>query len=155
MTTPTTPGRELDALVAERIFGWRWMAYPAPNNPTETWLTAIFPPPAPDRIVVANRYDRIWRPSSRDAPRFVEWDTCPWWEDGEIQRGVPHYSTDIAAAWLVVEKMDFDERALVRDSSAGLWYVQRWSHKGRFMWEAEGVTAPHAICLAALEAVKE
>ncbi len=66
----------------------------------------------------------------------------------------PHYSTDIAAAWEVVEKFqaeDFDVRV----------GFCRWRDDGRVGWlawvgkaDALADTAPHAICLAALKAVE-
>ncbi len=61
---------------------------------------------------------------------------------------VPHYSTNIAAAWEVVEKLGNDFFELSRGGS-GL--SDGWS-----ALTAEGdawaETAPHAICLAALKA---
>lgn len=45
-------GRELDALVAQTFFGWRWMKYPTPYN-SRSLLTGLFPPEAPGRICVA------------------------------------------------------------------------------------------------------
>lgn len=105
--------RELDALVVVHIFNWRWMQYPAPNSSQTVWKTGLFPPEAPNRICVANGYDRIWRPSTSDAPRFRDWDKCPWWEDDEFRRGFPCYSTDMAAVWAVEEHIK--ERGLVKE----------------------------------------
>jgi hypothetical protein len=107
-------GRELDALVAEKVMGWKVR---------------------PDRYPV-------------DAT-------------GQSQFRVPEYSTDIAAAWRVVEQM----------RQVG-WFVQIHDHttswevalgrpewvtsdlyQARVMPSASSVTAPHAICLAALAAL--
>ena len=95
-------GRDLDAAVAETFFGWRWMQYQAPNWKQPHLLTALFPPEAPERICVANGYDRTWLPSDRHQPRFTGWDRCSWWEDGDAHHGFPDYSTSMADAWLVV-----------------------------------------------------
>lgn len=73
----------------------------------------------------------------------------------------PPYSTSIASAWEVVEKLrEFDHP---EDKSAGFTIWQHWEggYVAGWSWhEAEyGVvtaeTAPHAICLAALKAVGE
>lgn len=69
---------------------------------------------------------------------------------------IPHYSTDIAAAWQVVEKMHSDGN-----------HVQVWRNKNNNFWRAsmrfehgkwgkyftQANTAPLAICLAALKAI--
>lgn len=86
-------GRELDALVAEKIFGWSK-------------------------------------------------------SDLEINEDISHFSTDIAAAWEVVERLrSRGYRFEVRSQPQGFWV-----YFGEEM-SAEAPTAPHAICLAALKAV--
>lgn len=58
----------------------------------------------------------------------------------------PEYSTDIAAAWQVVEKMQETCEVSIEQKGTG-WKVY-------FDAEWRGAeTVPHAICLAALEAV--
>ena len=106
-----TAGRELDALIAETFFGWRWMKYQAPNASVPRLLTGLFPPAAPGRLCVANRYDRIWLPSDRRAERFSGWDNAPWWEsDGlgghERRSGFAYYSTKMDDASLVIQALD-------------------------------------------------
>jgi len=82
--------------------------------------------------------------------------------------GAPHlsfapelYSTDIAAAWTVLEKM----RAQLPGQEIMLYYCDGWAvgslcqaggtiEIGDFGTEDDALTAPHAICLAALELVK-
>jgi len=66
-----------------------------------------------------------------------------------------YYSTDIAAAWEVVEK-------LIPDCFLTLQWIEGWevSHfepgpYGGHMHLAHGDSAPHAICLAALKALEE
>lgn len=122
------PGRELDALVAEKVMGCTlerrkigtvagWEIDPhcrCPGQPHEF--------------------------SDRD------------YETVELKR----YSTDIAAAWEVVEKISvkngtvlvIPERNIVAiDDDLAFAYDQGW------LWHVEGESIPHAICLAALRAV--
>lgn len=56
------------------------------------------------------------------------------------------YSTDISAAFEVVEKMNH----VVLTGGSGEWEAQMWSDNEEF--SARSNTAPHAICLAALKA---
>jgi len=75
-------------------------------------------------------------------------------EHGGVWTEIPRYSTDIAEAWKVVEK--------VKD----LWPDIEWIHKeniwrvtmmvsGPDFIEEEAGTAPLAICLAALKATED
>lgn len=105
-----TPGRELDALVAEKVFGIKLK----PSTP-------------------------------------MDCDVChkPFYSDLDIQP----YSTSIASAWLVVEKLR-DEHFMLEEIG-----TMRTSWKARFgmKWRVESgyaETAPHAICLAALKCVE-
>lgn len=109
------PGRELDALVAEKVMGL---------NP-------------------------VWG----DASSFEDPNEFP--DDLMYRKGrwyaVLYYSTNIAAAWEVVGYMSNRETVFkVWRSPARvpeLWYVELHNHV------VEGLTAPHAICLAALKVV--
>lgn len=114
------PGRELDALVAEKVMGLSY--YPVWTNSYGQHVPhAVFDKGVKQNVV-----------------------TCGY---------LKPYSTDIAAAWEVVEKFN------------GLYIGESESDPGRHWWQfvdsneqdsyigAEGKTAPHAICLAALKAV--
>jgi hypothetical protein len=68
-------GRELDALVAEKIFGWQ-------RRPFEC--------NAEQRVVVP--------------PDWTDF-SVDYWLGRDIYEHVPAYSTDIAAAWQVVERL--------------------------------------------------
>lgn len=108
------PGRELDALIAEKVFGL----------PQSTW---------------------------RDGEDHRDEDGV-----GVVVLGVrpDPYSTDIAAAWTVVEKLDLLRNHSFERSPDGLYEIGvLYSDDG--YWEVYGSapTAPHAICLAALKAV--
>jgi len=152
MTTNTLqPGRELDALIATTFFGWEWKQYQAPNWTEPYLLTLLVPPAAPGRIRIMNRYDRIWRESDASAKRFDGWDESYWWHDGEMHKGFPHYSTDIAAAWQVVEHFERLTYTTALHSIIDGWVC---SFRGvRYADAAQAPTAPHAICLAALKAI--
>lgn len=64
---------------------------------------------------------------------------------------IPHYSTDIAAAWDVVEKLKIKGFDFVLHWKTA-WECIFWF--GRDKWfESNCETAPRAICLAALKAV--
>lgn len=107
-------GRDLDALVAEKVMGWRWSGrYLVPPADVET---------------------SFWDGScNRDGvPRFL-----------------PRYSTDISAAWGVVEKLRDEVAFLDILPAADHYIVKIQSAHGTDYVTAE--TAPLAICLAALK----
>jgi hypothetical protein len=100
----------------------------------------------------------------RVAEEVMGWKSVHFIDNGTLMgirpydhmQSVPYYTTDIAAAWLVVEKVN----------SLGHWFML---HNENGMWEAEfyhtneivpfhvhdatASTAPLAICRAALDAV--
>jgi hypothetical protein len=95
-----------------------------------------------------------------EAGRELDALVCEHVLDMEVSRNIhtnlptwsnmPNYSTDISAAWEVVEKMDskgFDVMILVRGGK----------HRVEFgiIADVERNTTPHAICIAALLAVIE
>lgn len=172
-------GRELDALVAERIMGLQVLPeflhakrYPTGDPPCVDSLQdernayglgkhPFFVSPdcgcedldKTDPFELGEDSPHPWH----DMPRFHGHAAlCPEF--------VPLYSTDIAAAWQVVER--FDGRVTVSGPKAP---VAGGEYQAGDKWEAEilptaqtyfadsvfelGDTAPHAICLAALRAV--
>jgi hypothetical protein len=111
-------GRELDAMVAEKVMG------------LETGASG----------------DNAW----------ILGDALYVIDDGHAAV-LPHYSTDIAAAWLVVEKMRADgwhfelsDRDAVDEQPFWVEFATKEYERGGQSWQA---AAPHAICLAALKAV--
>lgn len=70
---------------------------------------------------------------------------------------LPPYSTDIAAAWLVVEKVTAEWWLEINQPSLGCWRVMLTKHgheaQGTFDYEAASGSFPEAICRAALAAV--
>lgn len=130
------PGRELDALVAEKVMGWTKLLTPEGEQIFDYW--------------------RSPEPYMRNC----------------TSDDIPQYSTDIAAAWQVIDKLtagdetDEDPIQLTRGHRLRRLYSSADWHSGRnsgwwalFVTDgtpgygAYGDTAPHAICLAALAAV--
>lgn len=113
-------GRELDALIAEKVMGWTW-------DESTAWSPS------------GGRNSRTGRPDD------------PWW-------WLPHYSTDIAAAWEVFEKIPMTIYAPHASLAAGEYEnVDQWVAEARLP-SKESIsesadTAPLAICLAALKAL--
>ena len=72
---------------------------------------------------------------------------------GIYKRPFPRYSTSIAAAWEVVEKMCEDGDVFIENWQDGEWTVSTkplgFRDNGVVV---SALTAPHAICLAALRA---
>jgi hypothetical protein len=148
-------GRELDALVAEKVFGLKVEWLPAPEHPHH---------------------------HGKDVP--VEPQTCSPPPGGvgawcAMYWVIPRYSTEIGAAWEVVEKMGSMDlrRSAIRDMSGRYSYAcffhveKNWlfdvANGGRRQFGTglsktvevpdpwhEALTAPLAICLAALAAIE-
>lgn len=92
-----------------------------------------------------------------------EHDTQVWDSPNEsvyLENAIPHYSTDISAAWEVVEKMlefekdvaGHDQVIITRTDDCLKWYIEFRKPS----WEyAEAEALPLAICRAALLALLE
>ena len=165
-------GRELDALVAQEIFGLNvieerltivhvegdasvhvdsdpdgWACYAETGPVYKDTHGHEWPRPEMGEFY-EGRADRLKRDQA-------EWDTdmkrfgCPH----HLLYAVNWYSTDIAAAWEVVEKLKADGFSLMAewDDHDGMWYFGFSNASSYKAGEAD--TAPHAICLAALKAV--
>jgi hypothetical protein len=104
-------GRELDALVAEKVMGWKWIGPDEFND---------------------NRHLTLG--------------------GQKVQARIPDYSTDIAAAWDVVEKMRPTFNLVLECVSLEYnCHVARPGHLDEKV-NVRADTAPLAICLAALKA---
>lgn len=120
--------RERDAIVARRVFGWE-----------------VFGRSAQVPAQYAGRPGPFWAPPVGE-PGFSE-----HWP-------IPNYTTDIAAAWAVIENLI--ARGWTPDLLSG--YVAAWvvvvdayqHNDDPVQWpvRAEADSAPEAICLAALRA---
>lgn len=128
-------GRELDALVAKKVFGC---------------------------VVKARLFDDGGSCGCEGQPHELLNDHDRY---GLHACGIKPYSTDIAAAWEVVEKLKtIPVPETWVDTFNSFPFVLRWTRDGKWEagWEAmyyagehltESATAPLAICLAALNAV--
>lgn len=123
-------GRELDAMVAERVMGWRLSNYEAEAAA------------ASDADYADAAINDGWEWEGR-ATRREAWQWRP--------------STDIADAWEVVEKMAADQpewphhgHYVCLHNSTGLG---KWECRVGSFAEAHADTAPLAICRAALAAL--
>ena len=126
-------GRELDALVAEKVMG---LSAPWDENTPCPYCGEIM------------RYcgQRSWCTS------------CSEWRYGPYKE----YSEDISAAWEVVEKLRKSYRVRIHEFGSG-WQASLEIKDGRLRYpieishegdeSANSDTAPHAFCLAALKAV--
>lgn len=110
------PGRELDALIAEKIFGLGRHSLNVSNQ---------------------KQYEEV-RQINIDEIRFC-----------------PEYSTDIAAAWPIVEM--FKERGDYKIEISAYPKDSCWTIKayGKKSCTTSAKTLPHAICLAALKAIEK
>ncbi len=121
------PGRELDAEIAEKVMGWSYETFPDGACPEVKHWYATSPCPNDAR-------------------------------DPSFRGGIPLYSEDISDAWDVVEKL-WDESlhvqfSLIHQITAGGWIAEfptRLVPHTNYV-KAKGDTAPHSICLAALQA---
>ena len=133
-------GRELDVAVAIGLFGWTWA-------PDEVFAGYVIP---------LERYRRRGVAFEPEAVLRTRHANCPM--------PVPKYSTDIAAAWLVVERMQERWRA-TRNRNGWDWafYAHRgntWcvvvtdGYEGTIIVESELAPLPEATCRAALLALE-
>jgi hypothetical protein len=122
-------GRELDALVAEQVMGWKRETYSFNN-----WR---------DGKVESMELSGLMGPDGlREVDQF------------------PFYSTDIAAAWEVVEKLEEENIARLELTRLGWDWQKTW--RVSFFTTAvsegaivEGDIVPLTICRAALLALEE
>lgn len=129
-TKPLVAGRELDALVAEKVMGAVWTPTPSDMVFDEDYWLEIPGKPG----VFAYRY-----------------------RDGRVKpkAGCPPYSTDMASAWEVVEKMEQRGHGFaLADSQGPPWEATFDNLSSMLSYIETADTAPLAICLAALKAVE-
>ena len=72
---------------------------------------------------------------------------------GAMKFDIPHYSTDIADAWLVVEKMKASAFEVTIDDTDGDWWALFADLEYKHISSAYADTAPLAVCRAALKAM--
>ena len=139
-------GRELDALIAEKVMGWKPYFIISYN--------ILYPP---GRQGYCDAHPVLFKPFNPDRP--YEYDSEHFYDSsqgGLTQPIVPPYSTQIADAWLVVEKIRKDdpfgigprfaeEIAIMFDANQDDYYADVYNVLMNLNAEA--------ICLAALKAV--
>ena len=132
--------RERDALVAEKVMGWVIDPGACHDDPTEIHTAFLFDPAQyPDAYPSVSHG---LRPERSD--QFV-----------------PHYTTQIARAWEVVEKMqsmnhqqDIHIQCLHGKWDVSMCHFERNEEQMEWGdWTINAPTAPEAICKAALRAV--
>lgn len=135
-------GRELDALVAEKVMGWQWWRMVA--APDKRFLQP------PERLPVTSG------PSAMEPADGTETVIG--------QAYVAEFSTSIAAAWTVVEAFtskgkhwllgtaDYDGQCYIANHDSECLMCEGWPDDADFISVAAS-TMPEAICLAALRAV--
>lgn len=156
------PGRALDALVAENVMGHRTSSWSLhlvnclEDLPAEKeWRHGLFSGHDmhtgrfPTEILVAD--------ANGDMPTVEFWDGRQW----DI---VPAYSTDIAAAWEVVEKLapHYIQQAFSRNEIGWEidWCVSEEAYRKGYRTVVDYAedyktqSLPLAICLASLRAVR-
>jgi hypothetical protein len=132
-------GRELDALVAEKVMGYVWSrSETAPagwDGPNGDLL-------APWRWLIQAGSPR-YAPVTGGESRFIN--------------NVPKFSTDVEAAWTAVEKLVASHMKIGLtdrpDGKWGFWICRDCGQPEETTFFETGDTAPEAICLAALKAV--
>jgi hypothetical protein len=126
------PGRELDALVAEKVMGWIWV------KRTDLNRTPEHPGFTPWTRYLTNLPLAEWQvPTDESLPI-------------DYPFSLPEYSTDIAAAWEAVEKLlNLFQGVYRRDAT----WIACFDNGNRQYAYAD--TAPHAICLAALKTIDD
>ncbi len=154
------PGRELDALIAEKVLGLEvgWAIFGTMN-----WM----------RICDSHRFwpeelsgKKVWSKDKFKDVGEVPWDTSDpdrskaleYQEFGYLEpKGhfepirVHPYSTSISAAWEIIDMFDNIDLTSMKRITPIVWSADIL--KGKKWHREHGVSAPHAICLAALKAV--
>jgi hypothetical protein len=138
------PGPELDVLVAEKVMG------------LDLSMFTKF-----DEIINAIKREENPHLLGLHAKRLTK--LCSSGQT-KTNRAAPRYSTDIRAAWEVVEKV-CEDRSLIIFTGLGTTCVTNRDEFGEHEYlagwgdgpliDAIATTAPHAICLAALRACDE
>lgn len=146
-----TAGRELDALIAERVMGaqvswWSLRLVDRPPMDVE-WRHGCF---TSDASLERMELGEVLVADDRGDMPMQQMLVGGEWEN------IPRYSTDIASAWKVVEKVD-NRNSVAREMGVLTFCINRYDDGYTalvFNVGATAETAPLAICLAALKAVE-
>lgn len=134
--------REIDALVAEKVMGWKRMTYAEAHPETPAYKDR--------KEFTGHWHSNEWDELLHEFKNVAYAEDC---DDHYCPEEAWSPSTDISAAWEVVEKMRN------RDSVFTLWddlddeYYYCAFNTPKYHFEVGAETMPKAICLAALKAV--
>jgi hypothetical protein len=143
--------RELDALVAEKVMGWKWRTHVGINvlhHPTiAEWMEKEDP-------------NGVLSEAGRKGKQTLGIDGIFFYDSSrrppERYPEFPCYSTQLIAAFQVVEKLRSWRRGVRMEQwdhlNAGLWCVEIGMDEGEDVFAGD-VTLPGAICAAALKVV--
>lgn len=145
MTELQQAGQELDALIAARVFGLQVIRDWPCGWDDEGDYDAASTREAPDRPGFTKQDAARWR--TRYSERGPVYDDPT---DPRPYTPVPFYSTDIAAAWRVVEEMTKPARAARLESTRFAY----WWDRAR-LWACSAEEAAAEICRAALACVTD
>lgn len=139
------PGRELDALVAEKVFGCKVEKREGhKTGPVRTGTIG--------ELIGRTEYTCNC-PTMDYVNDFGAFDPkFPHSDNAGLFSSIKHYSSEIAAAWEIVERMRERHhwtRIELNNFGKGTWLVNF-----EIGGATSGESAPHAICLAALKAVE-
>lgn len=98
-----------------------------------------------ERLFCTQHPDCYHAPDPEVSGTIQGWTSCTQHEKRIV--AVPPYSTDIAAAWTVVEHF---YRVRIEHWDGAVWTVGFWANQYGGMRTAEADTLPEAICRAAL-----
>lgn len=127
-------GRELDALVAEKVMGMTFDVGGGPMGMTR-FLSYV------DGLLLSRRNENTGVGIFFSIER-----------EKELMKKLPHYSTDIAAAWEAVERMR-EHLDITISANQNTCEVRSRDFPDQIIACEQGDTIPHAICLASLKAV--
>lgn len=131
-------GREMDMLIAEHIWGWGWWTCPDAH------------------------FDKLNAPNAGAWAPKLGWTRVEY-PSKSVNSSCDHYSTDISAAWTIIEKLENHPNEILSQITRKgwnhenlLWHVWfRECHGVQHDWCAADKSLPLAVCRAALLAVLE
>ncbi|MBO0961477.1 hypothetical protein J1P26_17360 [Neobacillus sp. MM2021_6] len=129
--------REIDKLIAEKIFGWQWFTR---TNANSYWLGApeeinLEPDKYTGKVILLSDEERTWKESE-------------WFMDD-----IPQYFSKIEDAWLVVEKLSKNSDFILSKDCDDSFFICEFHFTLNEVYIETAETAPLAICKAALKAV--
>jgi hypothetical protein len=154
----TLDRREVDALVAERVLGWRWMEWDTVVATGKIGQLKVIVPPDGGRYVLRAIPSFRLRPAAPTTPRCDEWDELTW--DGCLSRaGMPHWSTDVAADYAVLKHLkDKDEDGSGVLSRTCDYIVDLWKARSAERWPCQylpGDWSRAALAVVMMEAQQQ